>query len=238
MKVMKRLFIITGATGGIGSAVLSMLDKENVCCLCRKEVKNVAKCIRTDFSSIDVSYIEELLNWIKSYDDVSEIVLIMTASTIAPIDAIGTLQDSIVSNININVSSQVRIVDAIVRTTKERATGLRIIQFDSGAAYRPLKGWAFYCSAKAYMSIFLKVLSSENPEYRVVLFDPGVVDTGMQRNIRESVSEVFTDKEMFKSYEEKNQLNDPRLVAKFVYERYLADWKAESLNEKFSIGVC
>lgn len=88
------------------------------------------------------------------------------------------------------------------------------------------------------MSIFLKVLSSENPDYRVVLFDPGVVDTGMQKDIRESVSEVFTDKEMFKSYEEKNQLNDPRLVAKFVYERYLADWKAESLNEKFSIGVC
>lgn len=231
---MNRLFILTGATGGIGSAVLSFLSEEDaVCCLSRRVIDSVIN-IRADFSSADDSYIDELKHWIECYETISEIVLILAASTITPIEAIGSIHNSIDDNIRVNVTSQVMVVDAVVDMAKKKNVDVRIIQFDSGAAYRPIKGWAFYCSSKAYMSMFLGVLASENSNYKIVRVDPGVVDTGMQLSIRDSSSEAFSDRQVFVSYKENGQLNDPYAVARFVFDRYLSDWKATALNERFS----
>ena len=84
------------------------------------------------------------------------------------------------------------------------------------------------------MSMFLGVLASENPNYKIVMFDPGVVDTGMQLDIRSSTCEAFTDRQVFVSFKEAGKLNNPHTVAKFVFDRYLSDWKAASLNERLA----
>lgn len=165
---MNRLFILTGATGEIGSAILSFLFEEDaVCCLSRRVIDSVIN-IRADFSSSDNSYIDELKHWIECYEPISEIVLILAVSIITPIEAIGSINDSIDDNIRVNVTSQAMIVDAVVGMAKKKNADVRIIQFDSRATCRPIKRWVFSCSSKAYMCMFLGVLAGENfTEYGV-----------------------------------------------------------------------
>ena len=64
----------------------------------------------------------------------------------------------------------------------------RIINLSSGAAHRPLEGWSAYCAAKAGLAMLTRSLQLEYGEYgiRSFGFSPGVVDTGMQAEIRAS----------------------------------------------------
>lgn len=129
--------------------------------------------------------------------------------------------------------SQARLVDDVIYMADKFHLTVRIIQFDSGATYRPIGGWALYCASKAYMSMYLKVLASERMDCKIVLFDPGVVDTGMQQNIRDADTEAFKDRPAFEQYKQDGKLNTPDEVADFVVRHYIENWDAEALIEKF-----
>lgn len=233
---MSRLVILTGATGGIGSELLLRLEccrRYEICCLSRKKISG-RYCVLADFSAWRDSLLEPLEEWIASRRNPEEIILILAASSIKPIDGIGSLGADIFQNISTNVVSQVNIVNAVVRCAQTRDLSIRIVQFDSGAAYRPIGGWSLYCSSKAYMSMFLQTLAVEHRDYKIVLFDPGVVDTNMQKYIRETESDSFIIRDTFKGYKEKGQLHAPADIARFVAERYVDAWKAESLKEKYT----
>jgi NAD(P)-dependent dehydrogenase (short-subunit alcohol dehydrogenase family) len=64
----------------------------------------------------------------------------------------------------------------------------RIINLSSGAALRPLEGWSAYCAAKAGLAMLTRSIALEYGEagIRAFGFSPGVVDTGMQAEIRAS----------------------------------------------------
>ena len=239
---MNRLVILTGATGGIGSSILCGLENEantRLCVLTRKSglEHDGVTSVFADFSKPDYAYVDELGAWINSEDDVSEILLVLAAASISPIDAVGSFGAGIAENVEINITSQIRLIDRVVSCAQKNAVPVRIVQFDSGAAYRPIDGWALYCASKAYISMFLRVLASEHKEYKIVLFDPGVVDTGMQQTIRGADSDAFTDRDYFKSLKSERKLHDPKDVARTVMDRYILDWKAEQLNERYDLCV-
>ncbi|KAJ5594608.1 uncharacterized protein N7459_000816 [Penicillium hispanicum] len=60
-----------------------------------------------------------------------------------------------------------------------------IIFTSSGAAVRKYRGWALYAATKAAMNNFAQSLGSEEPEITSVAVQPGMVDTDMQRDLRE-----------------------------------------------------
>lgn len=237
---MKKLIILTGATGGIGSAILKQISNKeyDICILSRNNPSsndNINQ-IKVDFANDNNGYLDEIRNWIVKHKNISEVVIILASSVITPINAIGNMYGLIRDNIYINVLSQIQIIDIVTNIAQTKNCPVRIIQFDSGAAYRPVAGWSLYCSAKAYMSIFLRTLAEERNDYKIVLFDPGVVDTGMQENIRNADVSVFKDRAIFLRYREDRKLNDPNEVAEFVVRRYLTNWSAESINEKYADG--
>jgi NAD(P)-dependent dehydrogenase (short-subunit alcohol dehydrogenase family) len=65
----------------------------------------------------------------------------------------------------------------------------RVINVSAGAAVNPYPGWAAYCSAKAALNHFTRVLAAEEPEITAIAFRPGVVDTAMQATIRREGAE-------------------------------------------------
>lgn len=68
-----------------------------------------------------------------------------------------------------------------------RAAKGTIVNISSGAAYRPLEGWAAYCSSKAALLILTQALHLEEGEaIDVYGASPGTVDTEMQVQIRAS----------------------------------------------------
>jgi NAD(P)-dependent dehydrogenase (short-subunit alcohol dehydrogenase family) len=65
-----------------------------------------------------------------------------------------------------------------------RQTKGRVVNMSSGAAVNPIPIASAYCSAKAALLQFTKVLSLEEPTLTVLSFYPGEVDTSMQAEIR------------------------------------------------------
>lgn len=239
---MKSLFIITGANGGIGSAVLKKVEEgtDFTCCaLVRnlskiniRDVPDRTRYIEADFSSPEENSFEKIFQWLEcEADQADRVVLMLAASMIMPIGRIGTLGRS-EDNISVNVLSQVILINGMVSIAEKYNLSVRIIQLDSGAAYCPIKGWALYCSAKAYLSMFLQVLSEEHREYEIVLLDPGVVDTKMQRQIRISSKTDFPDVDMFQAYKTDGVLKSPQDVAQRVLDQYILNWRAGGLKER------
>lgn len=66
-----------------------------------------------------------------------------------------------------------------------RQTNGRVVNLSSFAAVNPIPAGSAYCSAKAALLHFSKVLSLEEPTLTVISFNPGNVNTPMQAEIRE-----------------------------------------------------
>ena len=239
-----RKILITGATGGIGSCIVNQLgnieEELSICCIVRNKITVSSKkeilSIQFDLEN-SVKYDglrTKIAQWIcKEAGHTEEIVLVLAAAAIAPIEGVGILGKGIVKNITVNVASQAVIVYCVVCMCKRYDIPLRIIQFDSGAAYRPVAGWSLYCASKAYLSMFLQTLAVEDDCCKVVLFDPGVVDTKMQDYIRDSVSGMFAEHDKFLAYKESGLLHAAPDVAGYVIQNYISDWKAKSIKEKY-----
>lgn len=61
----------------------------------------------------------------------------------------------------------------------------RIIFTSSGASVSAFKGWGLYGASKAAMNHLALSLGEEEPEVTSLAIQPGLVDTEMQREIRE-----------------------------------------------------
>ena len=69
-----------------------------------------------------------------------------------------------------------------------RASRGKIIFTSSGAAISPYKGWGLYGASKAAMNHLALTLGAEEPDVTSVSVRPGMVDTEMQRELREDHS--------------------------------------------------
>jgi NAD(P)-dependent dehydrogenase (short-subunit alcohol dehydrogenase family) len=65
-----------------------------------------------------------------------------------------------------------------------RQTNGRVVNISSSAAVLPTPGGSAYCTAKAALNHFSKVLSIEEPSITTITFNPGDVNTPMQAEIR------------------------------------------------------
>lgn len=92
-----------------------------------------------------------------------------------------------------------------------------IINITSGAGQRPVPSWAAYCASKAGIDLFAETLVEEIKELgkstKVFNVAPGVVDTRMQENIRNSEEENFSGYQSFVDLKENNELRTPEQVA-------------------------
>lgn len=85
--------------------------------------------------------------------------------------------------LRVNVSGPVAIVTAAWPHLRD---GGRIINILSGAAARPMPGWAAYCAGKAALLMLTRSIDLEGAPFGIRCFGlaPGLVDTAMQASIR------------------------------------------------------
>lgn len=235
-----KTIILTGSTGGLGSVLAKKIVEKkcgNLICLYRNECKfnRVFSDCKDDMYSCKTTqpdYYKELESLISKVQT-DEIILILNAFSIEPIQLIGEYSyDDMDCMIDGNIKQNVVLLNEVTRICKRCKHKLRVINLDSGAADFPLTGWGNYCAAKAYMNAFLSVLSLENPDFKVISYDPGVMDTDMQKKIRETDKRVFNQVDTFIAYKENRQLVAPSDVAQKLIERYITNWMASAAREK------
>lgn len=220
--------IITGISQGLGEELFNLLSKKNVKIvalsrrfldnqyLLEKSENNIQLCM-VDLSNI--TDVEKVLDELSLEDD---IIFINNASKITPIDSIQNISnDDIVNSITTNF-----ITPALIVKKLSNKKSLFIINLSTGASKRAIQNWSLYCSTKAGIEMFFNVIADdEHKNIEVVNFDPGVMNTNMQQQIRNS---KFNDVDVFKSYKSKNILKDAKDVAFEIYERYI---KEKIINE-------
>jgi benzil reductase ((S)-benzoin forming) len=216
---MKKVFIITGANRGLGEALVDLLieGEDNFIISISRRLseaqRNYSKekfhLLKMDLSSNSIS---ERLREINRFISGNEICFITNASIIDPIAKIEDLDDEAIDTIiGVNVKATVQVTKYILRNFKENK--LSFVNISSGAANRAINNWSLYCSTKAFVKMFFNVAEKEYEQHSFFNIDPGLIDTGMQKNIRDSDSPDVSD---FQRLKKEGKLQSARDVAKEI----------------------
>jgi NAD(P)-dependent dehydrogenase (short-subunit alcohol dehydrogenase family) len=194
-----KVAIVTGASRGIGAAAAAVLaaagaavtiaarDGAAASRVADAIVGNGGKAIGVACDVSDFADVEAMLAETNRSCGTIDI-LVNNAAIVEPI---GFLADSDPAawrrNIEINLIGAYHAVRATLPQMLVAKSGT-IIDVSSGAAHRPMEGWAAYCSAKAGLAMLTEAIALESGALgiRVFGFSPGVIDTDMQVKVRAS----------------------------------------------------
>jgi len=225
--------IITGASSGLGKALFEGLTttSADIICLSRRFLpgqrsaeNTIGKrpaCLRCDLSKTrDVlAAAKKLKKLLRGRRDV---IFINNAATIEPIGLMGEVKDSdILRAVHTNVAGPFILMNMLREPGLIRR--LTLIHIGTGASVTPIPGWALYCSTKAAVRMFNRVLQKEERGTSLLVYeiDPGIMDTGMQQKIRSSSRAQFPRVEEFKKYKKAGRLIDPHEIAHAIIQKYI-----------------
>ena len=224
---MSNIVIITGGSKGIGFALANKYAEEKyiVFTLSRsitenKNLKEIAIDL-SDIKSVTNSF-TKLLEEIKELNPAS-ITLINNAGRLGKIGNLETIpSDDIHQSILLNTTIPLVLSGLFIDKLSETDCKKQIISISSGAATKPYNGWSVYCSSKAAVDMMTATIAQEQSELKNDVkaygIRPGVVDTNMQIQIRNTSVSDFKNVQRFIDLKENKELYTPEFVAKRIFD--------------------
>lgn len=215
------LLIITGGSRGLGLSIINELEKKNW------EIIDFSRSGKKYNTKIDLKNTESTLKIISKRIEkinlatISKLYIISNAAAINPIKKCYKISSKdVISNFSVNIQSPIAILNYLISYFRSVHIPKKIINISSGAALRGYGGWSLYCASKAAMENYINsiILDEETEDYpfTVMNFDPGVMDTKMQEEIRQSDVEDFPQLERFNSFKKDKALQTPSKVANIL----------------------
>ncbi|EEA22672.1 hypothetical protein TMatcc_001514 [Talaromyces marneffei ATCC 18224] len=177
-----RTFIVTGASRGIGLAsskyLLTAPQSHNVVVIARSVelLQKLKDQYAKQVEAVDLA--------LKSFGHLGGLVLnhggLGQVGNIAEADP-----EQWKKRLDLNFISLVAFVKAALPPLREPKG--RIVFTSPGASVSAFRGWGLYDASKAAMNHLALTLAAEEPDVTSVAIDPGLVDTEMQREIREDL---------------------------------------------------
>ncbi|CAH0443612.1 Benzil reductase ((S)-benzoin forming) [Ralstonia syzygii subsp. syzygii] len=236
------LFILTGASRGLGAALAEALLQPGHRLVCVARGDNPAlraqaerAGVTLDWHQCDLSDARAAEAWmtrtLAALPEHKRVALVLNAGVVEPISAIQTLHaDALLSHLHLNLAGPMAMTAALLRGTAGWGAQRRILAVSSGAARRPLAGWAAYCAGKAGLDMFVRAINAEGDAgTRAVALAPGVLDTDMHRTIRDA---DFAGVQRFRDLHAHGELVSPQDAARRIVA-YLArpDFGAVELDD-------
>lgn len=229
-------YIVTGASRGLGEAIVKKLLTEDTCIIyvSRKNNQTLEELVKSrkqvfiHFEECDLSKIGQLASLVKrvfskiDFNNANKITLINNAGKVEPIKNVGDASEKdIVSNVQLNLVAPMVLTEYFIKETKSFSGPTMVVNITSGAANRPIAGWSTYCSTKAGLNMFTNTIGIEQvakSEVTAIAFSPGIMDTDMQSTIRTAEKDDFDAVDQFKEYHEKGMLRSPSFVAQIIVQ--------------------
>lgn len=218
----KPVAVVTGANRGIGRAVAVEFARQGCAVLVgarsqEKAAETIAEIEALGGEAIsitcDVTKYTDLEHAVeRAFDSYGRLdFLINNAGIIEPMSLFKD-SDPVEweANIKTNLLGVYNGCRAALPRLEEAGRGV-IVNVSSGAAHRPLEQWSAYCSGKAAVAMLTRCIALESKDTGVYVygFQPAVVDTGMQAQIRQRRVNEISDLP-------KEALLDPSIPAKVI----------------------
>lgn len=234
-------YIITGTSRGLGAALAKELLRSNnhLFCISRSRNRELEQSANSqhvglnyyEFDLTEFAHLENLMRKIINRIDkhkIESLTLINNAGVIEPMKPIDkSALGEIVNNLHINLVSPILLTSQFIRLANRFQVPKKVCNISSGAGKKPYYGWSSYCASKAGLDLFTQSVAmeqekQENP-VRMVAIAPGVMDTGMQEQIRATREDDFAAREKFIKLKQEGQLIPPNQAAKVILDILIHD---------------
>ncbi len=215
-----RHYYITGVSRGIGKAIAEKILEEDDTLVYGISRKCSIEHKRYQHFHLDLSDIEETGTFFfRKLPDAEQIVLINNAGTLGEIKRFGKLSPlDQIRTYNLNILAPAMLMNNFIAAYQKIAVPKVVVNVTSGAAKSPYDGWSSYCSSKAAIDMMSRVASREQMDAQhpidVLAIAPGVVETEMQKQLRESEESEFSSRQKFIELHRDGLLYPPEAVAK------------------------
>lgn len=213
-------YFITGSSSGIGKALTEELLKYPNNYIIGLSRTNYIADKQFEHRHLDLSKPDEVESFkFEELQHAKKIVLVNNAGTLGDIEHVGNQSSqNIKDSIMVNFAAPAILMNKFIKSYKAFEGERIIINLSSGAADSAYDGWANYCSSKAALNMYTKVIHEEqalkSSPIKIFAIAPGVVDTVMQETIRQVDEGAFSQKKKFKSLKENDELYKAQDVAK------------------------
>ena len=209
---MRKFALITGTGTGIGKTVAELLLTEGYFVFGYSRNNSIEHPHFT-FTQIDLSNLEAIQEIQFPTIDSENLLLINNAATIGEILPLNLKKETdIINEYNLNIITPTILCSKFISTYTDKKK--IIINIGSGAANHAIASWNTYCGSKSALDMLTKVISEEKHKNLTVFsVHPGVVDTDMQKEIRESDINSFPLHQKFVDYYTNKELFSTNFVA-------------------------
>jgi len=230
----QHLFIMTGASKGLGLEMARQLLSPHhlVLCMSRKASTDLAQEASSQGAPL-VQWCEDLAQpepvakrltaWLAEIDQahLSSVTLINNAGTLGAMAPLQTIAPhTITQAITVDLIAPLQLSAAFLQATNEWPTVQKILNISSGMSQRAMAGAALYASAKAGMDHFSRCMALDEARRPsgalIVSLAPGVIDTDMQRELRNGDEALFPDKARYVNLQTSGALTSPKEAARQV----------------------
>lgn len=225
--------IITGASRGFGKALVNNLTDTEITLhlVARGDLQPVVDTVVRERGGDAVAYEFDLSHTERipilmeqiylniDLNNTESVFLINNAGVLEPIGPVGKHPVmAYKNNLEVNFVAPVILTHQFVHKFQDFKAEKRVIMISSGAADKSYYGWSHYCSTKAGINRFMQVLAVEqkNEKFPVktIAFNPGMMETSMQEEIRSQDIKDFTAIDKFINAKETGRVGDPEIIAR------------------------
>lgn len=228
------LYIIFGTSKGLGEALYNYIDIQEECdfiVLNNSDIAKIKNNIRNLKINLAVPLTEENCSAIwgsVEFDKYKKVYLVNNASVIDPIKLFGEMRkEDVEDSVYINYLNYLIIINSFIqRVSKLFRAEFRVVNITSGAADSPHEGLSIYCSTKLALEMVTRCIFLEQERLKnvkIIAIRPGIINTSMQKTMRESSEEDFFKVGVYKELYNSGGLSSPYEIAKKIYTIFHSD---------------
>ena len=225
------LYILTGASRGMGLAMAQQLLQSGHRLLCISRQRNEALAAQAQSVDADLvqwqadlangaSVAQRLKDWLSQQNptELASVTLINNAGVIARIAPLGHADPADLANaLRVGLEAPMQLCAAFIGATDHWGLPRKLLNISSGLGRRAMASQSAYCAAKAGMDHFSRCLALDEalkPQgARVCSLAPGVIDTDMQVQLRGAPGQDFPDQGNFQQLKDQGMLSSPQDAA-------------------------
>lgn len=228
------LYILTGASRGMGLALARQLlaPGNSLLCISRHSNAELAQAAHTaglpllqwtqDLADGQAAS-TRLRDWLQTPTDSPwrSATLINNAGVIPRIAPLSQSDPGELAwALRVGLEAPLQLCAAFLGATEAWSVPRKVLNISSGLGRRAMASQAAYCAAKAGMDHFTRCMALDEAlkphGAQVCSLAPGVIDTGMQVQLRGAEAKDFPDQAGFKQLQASGQLSSPQQAAALV----------------------